>query len=278
MFDTLRLLSTTTILLAGTLTPVPHTSSDGVGVFAAADHDSEPMGKAVLARPHLIDDAFADVVVRIHGRVCTGTPITGTVYVVTAAHCVLNESGDVEQRTIVRDHIRYPSVAVLVNTDYVEHPSEELDVAVLVMAQVIPGPSARMGSALPDSGQVTLAGYQPIDSDGTLLRGSGSNDHPLPTAAIGTSMDVPYRPAGCVSSVQSMEVSAARVLVPCGLVQGASGGGLFTEDNGELVLVGVLSTVTADLSANGIVPLSSLHELLDHPDRYAHGFHGAQAP
>ncbi len=38
------------------------------------------------------------------------------------------------------------------------------------------------------------------------------------------------------------------------------------------MLVGILSTVTADLSANGIVPLASLHELLKHPDRYTHRF------
>jgi Trypsin len=278
MFDTLRLLSTTTILLVGTLTPLQPTASGVVGVFGAAQHDSEPMRNAPLARPHLIDDAFADVIVRLHGHVCTGTPITGTVYVVTAAHCVLNERGEVEQRTIVRDHIRYPAVAVLVNTDYFDHPSDELDVAVLVMAHVIPGPSARVGSALPDSGQVTLAGYQPIDNDGTLLRGPRPDDHPLPQGATGTSIDFPYRPAGCVESVQSLEVSAARVMVPCGLVQGASGGGLFTEDNGELVLVGILSTVTADLSANGIVPLAALHELLDHPESYAHGFTTGHTP
>jgi hypothetical protein len=278
MFDTLRLLSTTTILLAGTLTPLPHAAPDVIGVFAPAHHDSEPMQDAPPARPHLIDDAFADVIVRLHGHVCTGTPITGTVYVVTAAHCVLTDSGEVEQRTIVRDHIRYPAVAVLINTAYFDHPSEELDVAVLIMAQVIPGPSARVGSTLPDSGQVTLAGYQPIDSDGTLSRGPGVSDHPLPTAAIETPIDFPFRPAGCVAAAQSMEVSAGRVIVPCGLVPGASGGGLFTEEDGELVLVGILSTVTADLSANGIVPLASLHELLEHPDQYAHGFHRTQAP
>jgi hypothetical protein len=61
-------------------------------------------------------------------------------------------------------------------------------------------------------------------------------------------------------------------MVPCGLIPGASGGGLYVDDNGELVLVGILSTVTADLSANGIVPLASLHKLLDHPDLYGNGF------
>jgi hypothetical protein len=271
MFNRLRLLSSTTILLVGTLTPVPHAASAVVGEIGAAHHDSEMVRDTPLARPHLIDDAFADVVVRLHGHVCTGTPITGTVYVVTAAHCVLSDSGEVERRTIVRNHVRYPAVAVLINTAYFDHPTEELDVAVLIMAQVIPGPSARVGTSLPPSGQVTLAGYQPIDSHGSLMRDRQPDNGPLSQGATGTPNDVPYRPAGCVDSVESLKMSAARVIVPCGLVQGASGGGLFTEDNGELVLVGILSTVTADLSANGIVPLASLHELLEHRDRYTHG-------
>ena len=100
-------------------------------MFGAAHHDSELVQDAPLDRPHLLDDAFADVIVRLHGHVCTGTPITGTVYVVTAAHCVLTDSGEVTQRTIVRDHVRYPAVAVLVDTAYSDHPSEELDAAVL---------------------------------------------------------------------------------------------------------------------------------------------------
>ena len=198
MFDRLRLLSSTTILLVGTLTPVPHAASAVVGEIGAAHHDSEMVRDAPLARPHLIDDAFADVIVRLHGHVCTGTPITGTVYVVTAAHCVLSDSGEVERRTIVRNHVRYPAVAVLINTAYFDHPSEELDVAVLIMAQVIPGPSARVGTSLPNSGQVTLAGYQPIDSDGSLMRDRQPDNGPLSQGATGTPNDVPYRPAGCV--------------------------------------------------------------------------------
>ena len=230
------------------------------------------VARLAASQPHVLGGPVADVIVRLHGELCSGTPITGTVYVVTAAHCVLTDTGEVTQRTIGRDRVSYPAVGVLVDTAYFDHPSEELDVAVLIMAEVIPGPSARVGSALPDSGQVALAGFQQIDSDGTLLRGHRLNDHPLPQVATGTPIDSPFRPAGCVESVQSLELSAARVMVPCGLVPGASGGGLFAEDNGELVLVGILSTVTADLSANGIVPLASLHELLKHPDRYAHGF------
>ena len=58
--------------------------------------------------------------------------------------------------------------------------------------------------------------------------------------------------------------------VPCGLIPGASGGGLFAEVDGTIVLVGIISTVTFDQSANGVVPLDSLHELLEHPQRYRH--------
>jgi hypothetical protein len=216
-------------------------------------------------QPHLLHDPVGGLVVRLVGNVCSGTPITGTVYVVTAAHCVLTEDGSVTQRTVVRDHIRYPAVAVLVDTDYHDHPSEDLDAAVLIMAQVIPGPSVPVGAALPDTGSVTLAGFQPIDSNGSLLRG--------PRGAIARGTALPYRPAGCVDQADELDVSPERVFVPCGLVPGASGGGVFAEQDGETVLVGILSTVTADQSSNGVVPLSSLQELLAHPDRYAHGFH-----
>src|SRR4051794_27966220 len=144
-----------------------------------------------LDRPHLLHDTVGDLVVRLQGRVCSGIPITGTVYVVTAAHCVLTEDGEVTQRTVVRDHIRYPAVAVLVDTDYHDHPSEDLDAAVLVMAQVIPGPSVGVASALPDSGSVTLAGFQPLDSDGSLLRGPRRHE------VAGEDSVLPYQPGGC---------------------------------------------------------------------------------
>jgi len=247
----LRLFSIATIATVGALVPLQQANG------AASQ---EPR----LDQPHLIDDEASDVLVRLTDHVCTGTPITGTVYVVTAAHCVLTEQGEVRRRTVVRNHIWYPAVAVLVNTDYAKHTDERLDVAVLVMSQVIPGPSARVGTSVPTTGQLTLAGYQPINRNGTLLRAHYPSGRP-PTNA-------PYRPAACVESAQSLEVSAKRVTVPCGLVGGASGGGLFTEEHGELVLVGILSTVTSDLLSNGVAPLAALRELLDHPDVYAHGF------
>ena len=45
------------------------------------------------------------------------------------------------------------------------------------MNQPIPGPSATLGTAVPTTGTVTLAGFQSLDSDGTLLRGSEPARH-----------------------------------------------------------------------------------------------------
>jgi hypothetical protein len=239
---------------------------------ASATVDRDSFEDIRASRPHRIDDDVSRLVVRLVGNTCTGTPITGTVYVVTAAHCVLTESGEVTQRTIVRDHVRYPAVAVLVNTEYHEHPSAANDAAVLIMAQEIPGPSARIGVSLPTSGELTLAGFQPLDSDGSLLRGKNVNDHPRPKNASGATDVLTYEPASCVVSADALEVHDTRVMVPCGLIPGASGGGLYVHDEDGYSLVGILSSVTADYKVNGVVPLDSLVELLAHPQLYAHGF------
>lgn len=222
-------------------------------------------------RPHILEGDVADLIVPLHGGLCTGTPIAGTLYVVTAAHCVLTDSGEVRQRAVVRDGVLYPAASVLVDTAYHDHPSVELDAAVLIMEQVIPGPSAQLGLSLPDRGRVTLAGFQPVKGVGTSVKVSEPIG-PAPERASETAILRALRPEGCEVSVESLVVSATRVTVPCGLVPGASGGPLLAAENGGLVVVGILSTVTVDLSANGIVPLESLHELLAHPERYLHDF------
>jgi len=222
------------------------------------------------SRPHVLEGEIAPVLVEIRGGRCTGTPITGTKLVVTAAHCVLWRDGELIRRTVVRDDVQYDPVAVLVDTDYHLNPNAQLDAAVLVMSEVIPGPSAQLGESLPQSGLVTLAGFQPVDNDGSLLRGSGPHDLPRPQGDEGNIIRLQSRPAGCVEPAELLEVSTSHVVVHCGLIPGASGGGLFAQGADGPVLVGIVSNVTADLTANGVVPLSSLHELLQHPGRYTH--------
>ncbi|MEO8265486.1 MAG: trypsin-like peptidase domain-containing protein [Ilumatobacteraceae bacterium] len=224
-----------------------------------------------LARPHVLAGDVADVIVHVRGgRSCTGTPITGTTYVVTAAHCVLDADGEVSRRTVVRDGVEYTAAKVLVNPKYHDSPGPLLDAAVLIMDHAIEGPSATLGNVFPARGLVTVAGFQALDSDGSLLRGTRYDNRPLPQGATGGVVQIDSAAAGCVHLVSDMEVTSTGVKVPCGLIPGASGGGLFVESNGELILVGIISTVAVDLSFNGVVPLSALHELLENPVGYTH--------
>ena len=221
--------------------------------------------------PRLVHGAIADVLVRVRGgAVCSGTPITGTLYVVTAAHCVLDRHGDAARRTVARDGVSYTARAVLVDDRYFDEPTAQFDAAVLVMDQVLPGTSATIGAFIPTGGSVTIAGFQSLDSDGTLLRGKELHDVPLPKGEVGNLITIESMPAGCTVSTMSLSVTGARVDIPCGLIPGASGGGLFAAIDETTVLVGIVSTVTFDLTSNGVVPLESLHGLLRHPEKYWH--------
>jgi hypothetical protein len=257
------------LAVSGLMTGGPANAS-AVSEIPAVPHDALHR-TARAERPHTIRGGIGDLLVRVRGGAfCSGTPITGTQYVVTAAHCVLDDAGRVAGRTVVRDGVTYTATAVLVDTRYVDEPSPELDAAVLVMEQPVPGPSASLGQSIPASGSVTLAGFQAIDSDGTLLRGHGPHDAPLPKNASGHLIEIASAPAGCVDDVAVVAVSPSRVDVPCGLIPGASGGGLFVAADGSVVLVGVVSTVAPDLSSNGVVPIDSVHELLSHSAQYLH--------
>lgn len=225
-----------------------------------------------LSRPHVLDGDVADVIVRVYGSsVCSGTPITGTRYVVTAAHCILDGAGSVTTTpTVVRDSVDYVPLAVLVNPRYDDAPDPQLDAAVLIMDRAIPGPGATLGDTLAPHDVVTLAGIQPLDTDGTLLRGTSYHDRPLPQGVTGGVVHIESVPAGCVGDASSVEMARGERNIPCGLVRGASGGGLFTERGGGPILLGVIATVTFDLSVNGLTPLTAIHALFDHPDVYTH--------
>jgi Trypsin-like peptidase domain len=232
---------------------------------AGVDSLAEP------ARPHVLDDAVADVLVRVRGSsVCSGTPIAGTRLVITAAHCVLDRAGDVTAVTVVRDGAAYVPRAILVDSRYHDGPGTGLDAAVLIMRRRIPGPAATLGDVLPTQGLVTLAGFQAIDTDGALLRGSTSHDRPTPKGVTGAVVEIESRPSGCVFRVSSIEIGVDQLKVGCGLIPGASGGGLFAEQGRRIVLLGIISTVGLDLSFNGLTPLAAVHELLDNPRVYTH--------
>jgi Trypsin len=224
-----------------------------------------------LAPPHVLQGDVAEVIVRVHGSlVCSGTPITGTRLVITAAHCILDHAGDLTAVTVVRDGMQFSPRAVLVDLRYHDAPSPHRDAAVLIMDRAIPGPAAILGDDLPTDGLLTLAGMQPIDTDGTLLRGTSSDDSPTPKGVTGGVVEIASLPTGCVDRASSIDIASDRLTIDCGLVAGASGGGLFVERNGGLVLVGIISTVSVDLSSNGLTPLAAVHELLNHARQYTH--------
>jgi len=226
-------------------------------------------------RPHVLHTDLADVLVRVRGgALCSGTPISGTRYVLTAAHCVLNRNGEVTTpRIVVRDGVSYTALSVLVDTAYHDTPIPSLDAALLVMDQVIPGPSASIADGFPSSGFVTVAGLQPLDTDGSLLRGSRHDSLPLPQGAkAGEIVRIDYATAGCVHAAATAEFERDRVRLPCGLVPGSSGGGAFVLTDDGWTLVGVVSTVTANITANSLVPLSAVQRLLDHPSGHIHRF------
>ena len=224
-----------------------------------------------LTGPHILSDDIAGVIVRVRGGGnCTGTPITGTRFVVTAAHCVLDPDGLVGARSVLRDGVAHRAVSVLVDPAYHDSPSPRLDAAVLVMTEAIPGPSATVGHRFPLDGQATLAGLQPLDTDGSLLRGTRYDNRPRPKGAGGSVIAIRSTAVGCLHLVSELEITDVRVSVPCGLIPGASGGGLFVQEQAGLSLVGIISTVAPDLAYNGVVPLASVHELLDNPSRYTY--------
>jgi hypothetical protein len=224
-----------------------------------------------LPRPHVLHDGVADVIVRVRGSsVCSGTPITGTRLVITAAHCIVDNAGDLTAVTVVRDGMKFSPRAVLVDPRYHDAPSPHQDAAVLIMDRPIPGPAAILGDSLPTDGLVTLAGFQPIDTDGTLLRGTSYYDRPTPKGVTGGVVEIASLPTGCVDRASSIEIASDRLTIDCGLVPGASGGGLFVERDGGLVMLGIIATVGVDLSFNGLTPLAAVHELLNHPRQYTH--------
>ena len=221
-----------------------------------------------VAGPGLLAGATTELLVKVRGgTVCSGTPLADLPYVVTAAHCVLERDGSVAtRRTVERDGARYAVRAIIVDERYADDPSPAIDAAVLVLDAPLPGPGARLATALPEAGSLTLAGFQPLDSDGSLLRGTNPDDRPRPAGA-GSVIQVRSEVAGCHVAASALTVRLDRIDVPCGLIPGASGGALLVRTATGVELAGIVSTVTWDLDTNGVTPVSALLALLADAER-----------
>jgi hypothetical protein len=191
---------------------------------------------------------------------------------------VLDEHGRVERyRTVERHGLVTTATGVLVQPGLGRSPHRP-DVAVLVIAEPLPGPAAFLATAVPPDGTVTLVGYQPLDSDGSLLRGTRADDRLRPTGATGPIIRINSAPAGCSGPATAVHVESSLARVPCGLIPGASGRPLVTETARGFHLLGLISHVALDLSWTGVVPASAVRELLDRPLAYAHAMSTAPPP
>ena len=143
---------------------------------------------------------------------------------VTAAHCVIDDDGEVAgSRTVLRHGVAYSVEAVLINPEYRDSPIPRFDAAVLVLDRIIPGPSATLGDAFPADGLATLAGLQPLDTDGSLLRGTRYDNRPHPSGATGVVTRIRSAAVGCESPVTALEITESQWRVPCGLIPGRVG-------------------------------------------------------
>ncbi len=159
-----------------------------------------------------------------------GNPDPRHPLVVTAAHCVLDASGSIDPALkVLRKGDEYRVVSVLVDTRYHTSPSPLLDAAVLVTDTVIPGPAVTLGASFPTAGLVTLAGFEPLDTDGTLLPRYSIRRPPPGRWRTGGIVHISSAAAGRTQPASAAQVTATRATMPCGLVPGASGGGLFVE-------------------------------------------------
>lgn len=237
--------------------------------FSAHDADTGP-GAIRRATP---DEAAVLVLVRGVG-LCSGAPINGTNLVATAAHCLLDPvTGKVSDRVdlrVERGDVRYDIEAVIVDTSVSLRDDDggvrpDRDGALLVMREPVPGP----GVDLVDTGDriedVVLIGYQPVGANGTFARPATYQGR---RAADDASILLARTAAACRVRWKDVARRDQALILPCGMIPGASGGPVIGHGKDGNRLVGILSSVNHDLTRNGITPVNVLLGLLADADRY----------
>ncbi len=241
------------------------------------DKESFPTStKPALIRRASQEEATHLVSVRSKGR-CSGVPLKGTLYVVTAAHCVLDQyTGKFTSKYDIRveyNDTRYDVSAVLVQETFAPSTGKVLsatDIAVLVLTKSIPGIGVDLGSREDILNGGTLIGYQPVAGEDTFYHPSKHSE----LTEIGLLANV--APAACTFTGDQVKTLKNFWSIPCGMIPGGSGGPVLVLKNGKLLLVGVLSSVDGSLSSNGITPVSIAAEMLRNPDKYYYSLTNVQ--
>lgn len=214
------------------------------------------------------------VAVRQEGSLCSGSTLTGTNLVVTAAHCVVAKTGYFYEQTLLEpedlwvergsDVYRVMNVRTLPLVEVFDRDGViriENDVAVLTVDRPIPGPGAAGVAPVEETnsgGRVFMLGLQPMRG-GAWLR-----EEDLDMYGAAAPAEVGTVPAFCDVGNGRLHKRRARSywLAECGMVGGASGGPVMVENSGEYWLVGVVSTVNRTLDRNGIASVEAIERLL----------------
>lgn len=214
------------------------------------------------------------VAVRQEGSLCSGSTLTGTNLVVTAAHCVVAKTGDFYEQTVLEPEglwvergsevYRVIKVRTLPLVEVFDRDGViriENDVAVLTVDRPIPGPGAVGVVPVEETNKgdrVFMLGLQPM-RDGAWLR-----EEDLDKYGSAAPVEADKVPAFCDIGDGKLHKRRARSywLAECGMVGGASGGPVMVENSGEYWLVGVVSTVNRTLDQNGIASVETIERLL----------------
>lgn len=205
---------------------------------------------------------------------CSGVPLKGTFYVVTAAHCVLSSvTGKFTPEiriTVKYGENVYEVSRVLVQETHAPVDGEvytQNDIAILVLTDRIPDIGVDLGNSadLADGG--VMVAYQTLGNATTFYRPKENLDYwPPPSASYGAT------PAACEFTKRQARKTNNFWFIQCSMLPGASGGPVFSLKENGYHLVGILSSISHDLSFNGVTPISIVKELLDNQSLYTHDF------
>jgi hypothetical protein len=227
-------------------------------------------------------EAETALVVTVRGvGICTGAPIEGTRFVVTAAHCLLDrETGEISTRhdlRVERDGTRYDIESVIVDpSSAVGRVVPARDAAILILTTRVHGRGVRIapvgvrgvdGYPVPadaSGGLAVLIGHQPVDVEGRFHRGKDYHDRRTLGGASPGAVYVGHVTAACDTFTHTRRDGF--LLYPCGMVPGGSGGPVL--ERGTNRLLGVISSVNRELTWNGVTPVDEIVRLLEREERY----------
>ena len=199
---------------------------------------------------------------------CTGSVINGSMSVVTSAHCVVVDGKLVSNIKVWIRGKEYWAENVSVDLDWRSKGVLD-DVAILWFKTPLPAPYLSLATGFA-SGPYTALGNQMMGANKVILGRPGGPvgwspligaqaDPEYPRATKPTS----FRLSACTLPAVALQVFAdGRYGYPCGMIMGASGGGLIARTSTGYALHGVIQAVYDRDLRNIAIPASTVREYL----------------